>query len=583
MDWHRLFTCGLILMLIAGCTTSKWTVVDEHAVNPIESPDIVSETELLIADEMPSVEQPVLKLSPYKIIQSEYAERIKIQRTVQEYQPKWGFALLAVAGSALSFTAANTDIFLSGQSDTQRIALNATGALLGILAATNMRESGEPIPTDEIRYLRQTGIEFKTDTVFALQTINQTASITITHEGTEIFHDSSVLLINNAVEINLGALTAEYSNAIRQDDELIVTTEFKGGQTVTPIPVNAFMEARFVIEEAIAQVRSSPSISSGNILTELAEGSSLQHPEEYDDQWIKVEYDSQDAFVLKSFGSVQLRSTAESGPAVLVELTDIPFGEIDVENSLPVLKNRNPDDRAVLISGNRKNQTGFRQYAERGERLFRHYMKTSLRMTEEQIIETDDTDLSTWLSDLQFCRDLTGGSTIVYLTGFAREISYEDQDKYAVYHVDEDGNEQSVPVSNIFEELTQCNAEKLFLFVDLEYIDQVDEGQFVPLRNVNGGRQQQMANVLLRDFPNAFVLFGNRIGQQSSIYSGSAGDDKRHHIFPYFLAEALKQRNTQMSALFRHLENNVDYTSRRLHDRPQEVLGFGNFMLDIAQ
>jgi hypothetical protein len=38
-----------------------------------------------------------------------------------------------------------------------------------------------------------------------------------------------------------------------------------------------------------------------------------------------------------------------------------------------------------------------------------------------------------------------------------------------------------------------------------------------------------------------------------------------------------------MSELVRHLENNVDYTSRRLHDEPQEVRGYGNFMLDIAK
>jgi len=38
-----------------------------------------------------------------------------------------------------------------------------------------------------------------------------------------------------------------------------------------------------------------------------------------------------------------------------------------------------------------------------------------------------------------------------------------------------------------------------------------------------------------------------------------------------------------MSDLIRHLENNIDYTSRRLQDRPQEVRAFGNFTLNIAQ
>jgi hypothetical protein len=101
--------------------------------------------------------------------------------------------------------------------------------------------------------------------------------------------------------------------------------------------------------------------------------------------------------------------------------------------------------------------------------------------------------------------------------------------------------------------------------------------------NSNGGKQQRLANRLIRNFPNAFVLFGNRVGQSSSVYTGSGDDDKRHHIFPYFWAEAIQQRKTQMADLVRHLENNVDYTSRRLHDEPQEVRGYGNFMLDIAE
>lgn len=583
MPLNRILFFGILLLITTGCTTSKWTVIDEHAINQSEPPAIVSEMELLIAEELPSIERPVLKLVPYSIVQREYAERVKIQRMVQKYRPKWGFSILAAAGSALAFTAANTDILMSGPSTTQRIALNSTGILLGTLAATNLRPAGDPILTDEIRYLRQTGINTKTDTVFIQQTIDQTASLTITYEGTEIFHDPAVQLSDNSVEINIGAVAAEITDSIKKESEFVVTTNFKGGENIFSIPVSSFMELRFIIENPVVQLRSSPTISQDNILAELGEGSSLKQIEVFNEQWIRVEYGSADAFIQKSNGSSRLRSSVEGGSALLVELSDIPFGEIDVENSLPVLKSRNPDDRALIISGNRNNQAGTRQFAERDERLFKYYMSTSLRMTDDQIVEISDTSFSAWQEEIQFCRNLNGGSTIVYMHGYARRVIQDGRHMFAIFHINEEGEEQFIPLRDILTELSQCTAEKLFLFIDLEYIDQVIDGRIISLTNVNGGRQQELANVLLGDFPNAFVLFSNRIGQQSSIFSGSIEDDKRHHIFTYYLAEGFKQRKTQMSALFRHLENNVDYTSRRLHDRPQEVQAFGNFMLDIAR
>jgi len=583
MAFHRILLCSFLLIFASACTTSKWAVVDEQGINPSESPVIIADLEILLADELPTIEQPVLTLTPYRVEQREYNERVQIQRMVQEYRPKWGFAILAAAGSVLSFTTANTDYFIASPSATQRIALNSTGILLGALAVTNLRESGDPIQTDEVRYLRQSGVHTQTDTVSIQQTIDQTASISVQLDGEEIFEDSSVSLSDNRVEINLGALAMEINNSISESSTFTVTAELNGNPSVHSIPVTDFMENRFVIEDAVAQLRSSPTITQDNVVAELGEGSSLKQIELHDDQWVKVEYGSVEAYVLKTAGASAFRSTSESGPALLVELSDIPFGEIDVESSLPVLKSNNPDDRAIVISGNRNNLAGIRQYTDRDERLFRHYMRTSLRMENDQIIEIESPGLAEWPDRLQFCGDLSGGSTVVYITGFARYPSSSSNDQIVMYHLDEDGNEETLPLVQIMEELANCGSEKLFVFIDLEYIREGEGGRMIPQINSNGGRQQQISNRLLQNFPNAFVLFGNRVGQRSSLYRGSVENDMRHHIFPYYLAEALQQRRTRMSDLYRHLENNVDYTSRRLHDRPQEVLGFGNFMLDISQ
>lgn len=584
MPFFRNFLLGILLFAAAGCTTSKWTVIDEHAVNSNESSEILQNSTELVLDERPTVDRPILKLAPYNIVQREFAERVKVQRMVQEYKPKWGFTLLAVAGSAVSFLAANTDYLVPSATTTQRVSLNATGIILAGLATTNLKETGDPILTDEIRYLRQTGFDIRTDTLAAENVGDQTAAISIFHGETEIFQESSVSIRNSPVEINLGSLSADIIDQITEDSDFIVNAEYNGTQSVYSIPVTEFLESYFVIDELIVPVRSSATINRNNVIAEVGEGSALKIENKLSEQWLEIEYGNSNAYVQKSTGSIEWRSTAEGGPALLLEIEDIPFGEIDVESSIPVLKSRNPYDRAIVLSGNNENQAGSRQFSERDERLFREYMRSALQMENDQIHTINSPDLSEWLSELQFCKEMDQGSLYINLTGYARSHTTESgSESLALFHVNEDGDESSLPLPDLFEELSSCTSEKMFVFVDLEYVDEVEDGQIISFLDTNGGKQQRLANQLLRDFPNAFILFGNRIGQSSSVYTGAAEDDKRHHIFPYFLAEAIQQRKTQMSELVRHLENNVDYTSRRIHDKPQEVRGFGNFMLDITQ
>ena len=354
-------------------------------------------------------------------------------------------------------------------------------------------------------------------------------------------------------------------------------------KNIISISVTDFLEPYFVIQEPVAQVRSTATNTQDNVLTELGEGSALLVIDKTLDRWIEIQYGNSNAFVQRNNGRIEWRSTAEDGPALLVELADIPFGEIDVESSVPVLKPHNSADRAIVLNGNNGNQAGSNQFNERDEQLFRHYMKNGLSMEDSQISTIDSPNLAGWIDELQFCEEMAGGALHVYLTGYARSYrSDSGAESLALFYINEDGNVNSIPLMDLFEQLSACTAEKMFINVDLEYVDDVEDGQIISFMNANGGKQQRLANRLLRNFPNAFVLFGNRIGQSSSVYSGSPDDDKRHHIFPYFWAEAIQQRNTQMSDLIRHLENNVDYTARRLHDEPQEVQGFGNFMLDIA-
>lgn len=580
----RTVLLGILLFTAGGCTTSKWTVIDEGAVDSSEQPEIVQKLTQLILEQKPTIENPVMRLAPYNIVHREYAERVQVQRMVQEYKPKWGFALLTLTGSALSFMAANSDYLIPSATTTQRITLNATGVMLALLATTNLQEKGDPIMTDEIRYLRQTGFDVRTDTLAVKSFDFKEASVKIENEETVLFDETSISVENGFIEINLGALSAGVSGQITGESKFVVDTNYGGVENTYTLPVTDFLEPYFVVQEPIGQVRNGSTITRDNVIAEVVENSALPVIDRTLDQWVKIRYGSSNAFMQRNAGRIEWRSTAADGPALLVELADIPFGGIDVESAVPVIKSRNRADRAYVLSGNNKNQAGSNQFSDRDEQLFRYYMSRALQMEESQIKTIDSPDLTTWMSNLQPCEEMAGGSLHIYLSGFARTTEGESgPENLELFHVNQAGEVSSLPLMDLFGQLSTCTAEKMFVYVDLEYVDEIEDGQIISFMNANGGKQQRLTNRLFRNFPNAFVLFGNRIGQSSSVYSGSPEDDKRHHIFPYFWAEAIQQRKTQMSELVRHLENNVDYTSRRLHDEPQEVRGFGNFMLDMGE
>jgi len=583
---HKLLLI-LTFVLLIGCTTSKWTVVDEYAVDEAEKPRLISEDERLLIDEYPTIENPVIRLAPFRIIENEYTERILVERAVQEYRPRWGFALLALSGSAFAITAANTDMILTDPSRTQTVGLTAAGILLGSLAFTNLRESGDPILTDEKRYLRSTGKTTRVDTVRTLLKPGEekSASIEVEYNGNKIFEDESVSLSKNSIDLNVGAFASQLDGEFTREAEITVKSIYNQSENRFIIPVNSFLESYFIVQSTAAQVRSNPSISSGNVLVELGEDSELLKLDDESSDWVKVEYAGQEAYISRDSGVTEWRSRSDAQSALLVELTDIPFGDIDVENSLPILKSGNEADRAIIFSNFEDNQIGTRQLLSRSHQLFERYMRTSLQMGRDQILTYTVPDETPWEEKIKQCGNMEGGSLNVFLTGFAQVVQSGTESDIVMIHRDTGGEQTEVSLSALFKALGECGSDKLFVFVDLEYkTPEVDLLRQVRLRNGSGGVQQLVAKKLVDDFPNSVVIFGNTTTQASSEYrGGSVENDRRHYIFSYYWAEALKQRKTTMSDLIDHLESNVDYTSRRLHDKPQEIRAYGNVFLNIAR
>lgn len=582
MTQKLLFLITLILLM--GCTTSKWTVVDEYAVDENEKPRLISEDEQLLIDDYPTVENPILRLAPYKVIKNEYSQRILVERAVQQYRPRWGFALLALSGSAFAIAAANSDLLIADPTRTQRIGLTLSGGLLGVLAFTNLKEVGEPILTDEKQYLRSTATTTRIDTVLSMPSSgSNNGSVEVRYKGKPIFEDQSISLSNNSIDLNVGSFADQLNQEFDDEAEIVISANYENSESIYSVPVDSFLETYFVIQEPVTQVRNNPSISSGNIVVELGEESELLKLDDHSSDWVEVQYAGQEAYISRESGVPQWRSRSDAQSALLVELTEVPFGEIDVENSLPILKSRNENDRAIIFSNIEDNQIGSRQPLNRGHQLFERYMRTSLQMNRNQILKITEPEEGSWKESIGRCTSMDGGTLSVFLTGFAQIKENEGETDLVMTHVNPEGEQTEISVTELFKTLADCDPDKLFIFADLEYT-KPEADLLEQVRRSNGARVQQVvANRLVDDFPEAVVIFGNSINQRSSAFRGSSDNDKQHYIFTYYLAEALKQRKTRMSELVNHLENNVDYTSRRLHDRAQDVRAFGNFSLNIAE
>ena len=570
----------LFTIFFASCTTTRWVVTDQNAFDGAADPRVVADRQAYILNSQPTVDDPIAEFHLYQVKDLEFPERVRVERTVQQYKPKWGFVLLGIAGAATAVVAANTGIILSSASVTQKIGLNLSAGLISILSFTNLETTGEPIYTGETKLMRQSGIEARRDSVKIEPDDSLYVDVSIFLREEALFTQEEVPVENGELELNLGSFADEMRGKIDRDSEVKILLSHNGSNDEFTVPTAQFLAPYLNIETLVANLRSTPEGGDLNILTEVGQGSFLELMDEDSDGFYRVQYEGNEYFVRKESGSIEWLSTADSGSALVFEFAELPFGEIDVEHSMPVLKPNNSSDRGLIISNGLNNGDDQRQYLKRDHQLFEAYLNTSFRLRDEQVTRITEQRISSQLDDLEGME--SEGALYVYLSGYGAVREFNDQP--AIHLITEnDQGETLTPITEIFSELKRINPGSLFLFIDLDYSVRDQQSSNKSNRNGSSGLLLRTANNILRDLPNSVVVFSNRPGQESSIYTGILDGNKRHSIFNYFLAEAIQQRKTRMSDLVNHLDRNVDYTSRRLHDQPQEIQAFGNLNLNLAQ
>ncbi|MDX1641911.1 MAG: SH3 domain-containing protein, partial [Balneolaceae bacterium] len=388
-----------------------------------------------------------------------------------------------------------------------------------------------------------------------------------------------IMISDGNFELNLASFLEYLDDDINEESSIDVDLAYNGFQISHTVPVTDFLAPFVTITQPVAILRNAPTVSDLNVVTEVGDGSSLELIGRYSDDWYRVRFGGSEVFVSQNAGEVQWMSEAESGSPDVFEFAEVPFGEIDVENSVPVLRQNNPNDRAVILSNGFSGSSEPRQYLMRDHDLFRFYMRYALQMEENQIYEIEVDSSDGWQEELEGISPMDStGTLVVYLSGSAfiddSSSIYLKREQLAVRD-----SKLETTVLNTFENI---NPSSFILFADLEFTAANGSDNFSNDRNSQAALQA-FSNNVLRRIPNAAIIFSHNPEQHSSLYIGTGSENKRHHIFSYYLADALKKRNTVIAEIVRHLENNVDYTSRRLHDRPQEIQAFGNLTIDLSE
>lgn len=267
------------------------------------------------------------------------------------------------------------------------------------------------------------------------------------------------------------------------------------------------------------------------------------------------------------------RSSEFASDLSVIAIPNVPFGSVDVEKDIPVLTQSSSNSSAFILSNYQyEEDLSERIYGQRDARLMQEYFLQAFGMRSNNIVNISNINTQVQL-DRAYSRLInsmnSSDNLYLYLSGYA-EI--RDGKVFLVGSVTEGQERQYIDLHDFFAALNDSDLNRVIVFADLDFIDDERSDQAL----------QKLASVITDNNSESAVIFGASSGQRSAMYSSSTGEQKRHSIFTYYLAQAFKQGKTSVNEIRAHLERNVPFTSRSIYDRPQNPLFFGNVDLELT-
>lgn len=551
----------IILCIGSACSSSKWVVENQKEIDRNDFKLLNSEMFL----ERVGISTPNSPILSYQLKAKntfEYAQRIKTDRYIQRYKPTLRSVLFGLVGAGIASTAAVT----IDQSNTSKNILFGTAGFVTLASVLNMRPSGEATSTGESKLLRKTGKIEETEVINAIPDPDLEVTYSIFYDRDAIILQKDIITNNSVYSINLiEDLNPEIFD-YDSSDVIVVEVYFNDETYSERISLKNIFESFVVVSSQVTALRDEPELNSRNVLTDLAFGSQMKLADA-DSLWYKVFYGISETWISKTDAYPIWRPSEFASQLSIIAIPNIPFGNVDVERDIPVLKENN-DSRLAFIFSNGEYQGSLseRTYAERDARLMDEYLQKALGIPSTNIskalnIESQQ-QLTLAYNRLASSTRVKREQIIVFLSGYA---TVNSNNELAITNVGNKDNSY-LNLNSLAEGISRLNADEIIVFADLDFIGE-EKGN---------AALKEFSDIITSAKPTSAIIFGSTENQRSRDYSIVNGDQKRHSIFTYFVIDAIKKGETTVSGILNHLQRNVDYTSRRLHNQPQNVTLFGD-------
>lgn len=577
---RSLFLTGIALVLFSACTSSRWIIEEEPAVDISES-QLIDTRPAFVIRSMPTPERPILTIDGRTIEVYESPLKLEANRVIQRYRPRYGWAAFGILGAGGLFYIANADgFFETDLTRTQKNVLMGSGGLLLAGSMLNMRPVGDPRYTGEKRFLNKVGTDTRMDTT-SVAAKPFDVIINAFHDEDEIVSGlqlrvDSTLTLNLISDLGLRSFSPDNPGYIRLD----IKSEFE--EQEIKFPVQQVLKRYVRIVSRNIPLRSSPQISPTNIVTTVAEASLLPWVETTDNGWHRVLLGITPMYVQVTDGALIWRPAMSNESDLIITTSNLAFGSIDVERDIPRAEIKNERGIAILIGNQNYRNTALKNaHAHRSVRLMRTYLRESLGYSDDRIIiiedfrteENLDNILKTNRAD-RTLHDLPYSSLtdlFVYYVG-AGGVVHNGSMQAGLIPVDGLPGE-GIALESFMQALAQLPVRSVRVMIDADFRELPNGG----IQSNFRANYAQLSQIVTRQKSDSWVMFASEPSQIIGNYvSNDRRTDRIHGIMTYYFARAIQDGNTDTDMILRYMLRNMTFTSRRLHNRPQDPVFFGN-------
>lgn len=573
----------LLALWLTGCTTSSWVILSEPEPDPDSETELSSVT-FIQTSQIPEPQNPVIVLDLVRERQREFNQHLVSQRYIQQYRPRYGYVMLGTAATGLGLYLTNSAGLGTGSlSARERALLNTASVAVGAASFLAMQPSAEPREAGERRYLQQVESLVLRDTVAVDIPPGHAARLTIRRGDQTLVDERPVPMHGNRIivqpALEAGLLQLEQADTTNW----VVRIGYENLLWERELSVPEFMQSYVQITAGEVPVRSDPVVLSGNIIRHVAAESRFLHLGDINDRWYRVLNQGNPAYIehTQAVKIWRAAGVASAGDLVLSPGRTV-FGDLDIERGLPDNRGIHPEAIAIVIAnGDYAEPLRRLPNAARTAELTAHHLNRVMGYYADNIVVMENVNE-------QELRSLLEQSDSLYIG--TRHISPAESDIFIYYYghayLDDQGRLQLLPVdydpsaarrrSVAFEELadvlSSLQARQLVMVMDTDLsVGSVYSQDSTPGIRPGGDVLGRLSEPLTSSrFPVA-IYWAASPGQLASPYIRRDGQPARpYDIFTWYFFAALKQGASTTGEVEQYLQRQVPFTSRRLHDRPQD-------------